>query len=154
MTIPTPKEAHLKRLQAQIRKTKAAVRREEHSKALAAHAAAVGCPLSSNDVGYIKNHLPAHITRAIVEVIAQARTRTKRRGTDGDAKARQRAAKRAAGLVQATVWVRPEHIGTVKAMGADAAPVDAGTDDLRLADFFEDLERARQDGAPTAGQSE
>lgn len=129
MTHQTASKTQLQRLQVQVRKAKAAIRREEHSQALATHAAALGCPLSANDVGYIKNHIPPHITRVIVEAIIQAGDRTKRRGIEGEAKARQRAAKRAAGLVQTTVWVRPENIAKVQAIAEDTAPTESIRDD-------------------------
>ncbi len=87
------------------RKRNATARRKANSEALAAHATAVGCTLTPNDVGYLKNHLPPHLGDRLLATIAEVKAH--------------------AGLIQVSVWVRPENIAKIQAIAEDTGPIDA-----------------------------
>lgn len=152
MSKTTPTEAHLTRLRAQVSKTKRLIRSQRNAEALAQELATMGGKvLSPSEVGYLKNHLPPHIGEAILRAIATAKGQAKQPGKqtikDRTKKDRQRAAKRAAGLVPATVWVRPEHIDAVKALASSEAPATAtAAEDAPIGAFFEDYHRTTLHG--------
>lgn len=82
-----------------------AARRAINGRDLAAEAAAVGVPLSANDVGFLKNRLPPHIGDTLLATIDGVRERV--------------------GLVQVSVWVRPENIAKIQAIAEDTAPTES-----------------------------
>jgi hypothetical protein len=86
------------------RKRNDAARRAANGRDLAAETAAVGFPLSANDLGFLKNRLPPHIGDTLLATIDGVRERV--------------------GLVQVSVWVRPENIAKIQAIAEDTAPID------------------------------